>query len=206
MAEIKAIIFDLGNVLINYSFDRAFQKWAELTDHPPEFFATNFQYDETLWQFERGQITPEEYHQYLSKTMNISGDWDYEIFKEGWIFVNIGLNQKAVELLPLLEKKYLLYVLSNTNELHIESVTKDYPHLFRHFKQKFYSHDLSVRKPDAEIYEKVIKIIDLPPHEILFIDDMVENIRGAEQVGIQGIVMPSPAELKEILIKNGILE
>ncbi|MHA1674635.1 MAG: HAD family hydrolase [Promethearchaeota archaeon] len=206
MTEIKAIIFDLGKVLINYSFDRAFQKWAELTGHPPEFFANNFQYNETLWQFERGQITPEEYFQYLSKSMKFPADWDYKIFKEGWISVNIGLIQETVDLLPLLKKKYSLYVLSNTNKLHIESVTKDYPQLFLHFKQKFYSHDLSARKPDAEIYEKVIKIIDLPPHEILFIDDMVDNIKGAEKTGIKGIVMITASELKENLKKLGILE
>jgi len=116
--------------------------------------------------------------------MKISGDWDYEIFKEGWIFVNIELNQEVVDLLPLLEKKYSLFALSNTNKLHIESVKQDYPHLFQYFKQGFYSNELSARKPDTEIYEKVFKMIDLPPHEVLFIDDMVENIRGAERAGI----------------------
>ncbi|TFH31178.1 MAG: HAD family phosphatase [Promethearchaeota archaeon] len=204
MINIKAIIFDLGNVLIDYSFHRAFHKWAELTLHPQDFFASQFQYDETLWQFERGQITPREYYQYLSQSMQIT--WDYDMFKQGWIFVNIGLIQEMVALLPILSEKFSLYVLSNTNELHIESVKHEFPQIFRYFKQEFYSHELSARKPDAEIYDKVIQMINLPPHEILFIDDMEENIRGAERAGIHGIVMSSATELKQELVKLGILD
>ncbi len=194
VVPIKAIIFDLGNVLINYSFERAFEKWAELTGYPQTHFKSRFSYDNaTLYAFEQGKISPSEYFEYLTTLFGIQ--WTFEQFQEGWLFTNIGVNTIMLPILDFLKTDYKIYALSNINELHAQNIIERFPQLFSYFEKCFFSHDLSSRKPQKEIYQKVINLIKLKPEELLFIDDMEINIEGAKKVGIKVIQMHSKSQL-----------
>ena len=86
---VDAILFDLGNVLINYTFARTFEKWAELTPHSLRFFQSKFQFDQKLFEYEVGSISSEEYFAYLTALFEI--DWKFEIFEQGWNNIHIGV-------------------------------------------------------------------------------------------------------------------
>ncbi len=201
---IKAILFDLGNVLINYSFDRAFVKWAELTSHPKELFKSHFNYeDPELHQLEKGNISPQDYHKILSEKLEIS--WEYSHFVEGWNYVNIGVNEDLFPVLETLKKKFPLYVLSNTNLLHANNITSRFPKLFSYFKKNFFSHELHARKPDREIFDQIITSLHLEASELLFIDDLIANVQGAQNIGITAILMESNTQLISKLATMGLL-
>ena len=86
--------------------------------------------------------------------------------------------------------KYRLFLLSNTNDLHIESVKNSvgipfFTEFKNCFEQFYLSHEINLRKPDTEIYEFVLKSNQLSPDETLFVDDLKENTVGASLLGIQ---------------------
>ena len=205
MTHIEAIIFDLGGVLINYSFERAFKMWAKLTIHTAEHFRSRFSYEDViLHEFEKGQITAHEYYVHLTNILNVT--WTYDQFKAGWEYVNIDVNLKMLNLLQSLRTKYKLYVLSNTNELHAQDITQRFPELFSNFNFAYFSQDLHARKPNVEIYQKILNAIALEPQKVLFIDDLESNIVGAQKLGIIGIQMHSTPQVKEELKNIGILQ
>lgn len=202
--KIEGIIFDLGKVLIEYSFQRAFEKWAELTKNTNYLFEARFVYeDPTLHQYERGQITSNQYFQYLSHIMEIQ--WTFDQFKEGWVYTNIGVNQELIPLLEKLQKDYRLFILSNTNELHANNIMERFPYLFSYFETPFFSHQMNARKPEVLIYQKLLESIQILPEKLVFIDDLEKNLTTAEELGIKTIKMSSKTQLLEDLKSFGVI-
>ncbi|MHA1561890.1 MAG: HAD family hydrolase [Promethearchaeota archaeon] len=188
-----AIIFDWGNVLLDFSYDLTFKKWAELTQFDFEFFKTHFKFDKKLVEYEKGDISSEEYFNYITKLLDIS--WKFEVFSRGWNSIYIGINSQIASLLNRLKKNYKLYLLTNTNELHANCWKKNYPDILKSFDGIFCSHELHSHKPEPKIYRDVLKEIDIDPKYVLFVDDNKENILGAKQVGIDGIVAISAEQI-----------
>ena len=193
MVTYQAILFDFGNVILDFSYDLTFKKWAELTSFDYNFFRTHFKFDKKLVEFEKGDISSQDYFNYITKLLDIS--WDFETFESGWNCIYIGIDSQMTSLLKRLKQKYKLYLLTNTNELHANCWKKKYPDILINFNGIFCSHELHSHKPEPEIYEDVLKIIDIDPKYVLFVDDNKENILGAKQVGIDGIVAISAEQI-----------
>jgi len=187
------ILFDWGNVVLDFSYDLTFKKWAELTQFDFEFFKTHFKFDKKLVEFEKGNISSQEYFNYITKKLDIS--WKFETFVRGWNSIYIGINSQIVSLLKRLKKNYKLYLLTNTNELHANCWKKNYPDILKFFNGIFCSYELRSHKPEPKIFEDVLKEIDIDPKYVLFVDDNKENILGAKQVGIDGILAISAEQI-----------
>ncbi|MBN1801411.1 MAG: HAD family phosphatase [Candidatus Lokiarchaeota archaeon] len=200
VSPIKAIVFDLGDVLIEHSFTRAFLKWSELTQIPQDLFQEGFKYEDPLMErFERGQISAEDFFQHLTQKLNIN--WAFSEFKQGWLHAIDEVNPESYTLLEKLKARFELHVLSNTNELHAKDILVRFPKLFAYFNRIFFSNELYARKPEKEIYRKMIEQLDMPPEQILFIDDNERNLIGASEFGIQTVQMQSYSQLY-ISLKN----
>jgi putative hydrolase of the HAD superfamily len=107
-----------------------------------------------------------------------------------------------------LRQKYRIFLLSNTNETHLEWVDGYLRQVFgfdiQHFNQTFfekayYSHEIGLRKPNIAIYDWVAKEAQLEPSEILFIDDNTDNIEAAQRAHWQTILLPIGDEIVERL-------
>jgi len=120
---------------------------------------------------------------------------------------NLCLGKTTIETYSLIEiavKNVPIYALSNTNELHYESFIKD--PIFSFFKKLFLSFQMNMRKPEPEIYKKLILELNCDPSEILFIDDSVANIQAATTMGINTkLCLNSTVQLKEILLQYNLL-
>ena len=193
MVKYQAILFDFGNVVLDFSYDLTFKKWAELTPFDYNFFKNHFKFDNKLVEYEKGEISSQEYFNYVSKLLDIS--WNFEIFESGWNSIYVGINSKMGSLLKRLKPNYSLYLLTNTNELHANCWKEKYLDILINFDGIFCSHELHSHKPEREIYEDVLKKIDIDPKYVLFVDDNKENILGAKQVGIDGIVATSAEQI-----------
>ena len=113
-----------------------------------------------------------------------------ETIKEVWNSILKDFPLYRLEFLENLKEKYHLFLLSNTDSIHIqrfkENVGKQfYDRFFNSFKKMYYSYEMKMRKPDVEIYEFVLKEQNLNPSETLFIDDRQDNIESAAALGIQ---------------------
>ncbi|MGW1456739.1 HAD family hydrolase [Salegentibacter agarivorans] len=178
---IKTIIFDFGDVFINLDKPATMREMNkyEIEELSESLLNINQQY-------EKGLISSEEFvKSYQSEYTQLQT----EHFKNSWNAILIDFPEYRYQFLKKLseEKNHQLILLSNTNEIHIDWVKENVP-FFEDFKacfDAFYlSHEINFRKPDAEIYEFVLKQHGLKPQECLFIDDTKENTDAAKYLGI----------------------
>ncbi len=188
---LKNIIFDLGNVLIDIDFPRSEQALtALLGDDLLEKLKRNRQ-ENLFYEFEKGNVSED----FFIKTLQLLGEnISEQQIKDAYNAMLIGFKAERFEMLERLAKKYTLYVLSNTNKIHIDWVhqhlEKDlniHNYEAQYFKTVYYSHEIHLRKPDVEIYEYVLQNAGLKAEETLFIDDNYDNIVTAQSIGIQVI-------------------
>ncbi|MDN3596613.1 HAD family hydrolase [Zunongwangia endophytica] len=178
---IKTIIFDFGDIFINLdkaATPRALQQFG-IENLPESIIALNKEY-------EKGLISSEEFfNSYKTEFSKV----EKEAFLQSWNAILVDFPEYRLEFIKKLasEKDYQLILLSNTNEIHIDWV-KENVSFFNEFQQCFdafyLSYEINFRKPDANIYEYVLKQHQLKPNECLFIDDTKENTDAAAALGI----------------------
>jgi len=197
---IKAVIFDLGNVLVNYDVRKAARRFSEAGGISQlriwaHFFLSSFEQAYT-----RGEISTREF--YEAATRIFKNPIPYETFKHYWndiFWENPGMER----LLIRLKKHYPLYLISNTNALHFTYIKKHFK-LLRHFKKMFPSHEVGARKPETRIYKRVLRKIRLRPEQTVFIDDMKSFIEGAKRAGMNTVRFRSLKQLIRDLKQFGI--
>jgi len=182
-SKIKAVIFDLGNVLVNYDVKKAARRFSEAGGISQLRIWAHFFLSKFEQAYTRGEISTREF--YREATRVFKNPIPYKTFKHYWndiFWENPGMER----LLVRLKKHYPLYLISNTNALHYNYIRKNF-RLLRHFKRKFPSHEVGARKPDLKIYQRVLRRIGLRPEETVFIDDMKSFIEGAKKAGMNTI-------------------
>jgi putative hydrolase of the HAD superfamily len=179
---IDTIIFDFGDVFIN--LDKKATP-AALKKLGLEKWST--QIDSLNFNFEKGLITRTDFLQGLNKLVPNATQ---EEILEAWNGVLLDFPMYRLEFLEKLSKKYRLFLLSNTDSIHInhfrERNGEEFYNRFHNcFKKVYFSYDLGMRKPDEEIYKFIIQENNLNPETTLFVDDNFDNIKSAEKVGLQ---------------------
>ena len=181
---IKNIVFDFGDVFINLDKEATFKRLKELGVN--EF---TIELLELAKQYEMGMITTQEFVNTFKNYFPSISETD---FKNAWNSMLLDFPLYRLSFLKLLanSKKYRIFLLSNTNDLHISWIQKTWGRkLFSEFKncfEKFYlSHEINLRKPNKNIYEFVIESNKLKPEETFFVDDTEENTVVANKLGIK---------------------
>ncbi len=200
-SRIKAVIFDMGNVLLNYDARKAARQFAKACDVPLWKVWLHFFTSPTEKAFTRGEISSTAFYRHAKQALKIPVD--YKTFCHYWN--DIFWENKGIEavLRRLRKKKYPLYVISNTNRLHFNHIKKKFK-ILRYFKKTFPSHEVGSRKPDREIYRKVLARIQWRPEETVFIDDAREFVDGAKRVGMHAVRYRNPRQLVKDLRRLGI--
>ena len=182
---IRAILFDLGNVLIDIDFYRCARFWSDRSGVPAETLASRFRIDKTYRDFECGRIAASDYFVALRRMLGI--DLPDEDMRQGWNAIIRGEKHGIRDCLVGLARRYPLYVLTNTNPEHEIVWRNAHQDLLSHFVGVFVSSRMGFRKPDVEVYHTTAQSIGLPCEQILFFDDIEENIIGARQCGMSAV-------------------
>lgn len=201
---IKALIFDLGNVLISFDHQIAARKVVSFSKIPPgEIFSLFFDSDITGF-FEEGKISSQDF--YLEVKERLGLKLDYSQFSLIWneIFFLTEDNLAVYHLAKGLRKKYKVALLSNINILHFEYL-KDNFSIFDIFHNILTSFELGLRKPDPLIYRKAIDVLGVSPDEVFYTDDRDELIAVASKLGIHSYVFRNFERLKQDLLGCGII-
>lgn len=199
-SSIKAVIFDLGNVLVNYDVEKAARRFSAVSCLSTRQIWKRFFLSKFEQAYTRGEISTKEFHGIACKILGVS--MPLAAFRHFWndiFWENPGMDK----LLARIRKHYPLYLISNTNRMHFTYIKKHFK-LLRHFKKKFPSHEVGARKPDLKIYRRVLKKIGLRPQETVFIDDMKSFIRGARKAGMHAIHFKARRQLVRDLRSLGI--
>ncbi|MGV3774554.1 MAG: HAD family hydrolase [Verrucomicrobiales bacterium] len=184
MHKPKAIVFDLGRVLLEFDYTRAARNIAcHCTLGEVELKAALDQ-SPLLFRYETGLMTTAEFFAEVQKLSTFSRDYQTFAPLFGDIFSEIP---RMIELNRTLRKAGLpTYIFSNTNELAIEHIRERYP-FFSEFTDYILSYEHRSMKPDSVIYGVVEQRTGMSGNDILYIDDRIENIEAGEKRGWQVI-------------------
>lgn len=185
--NIKNIVFDLGGVLINLDFDRALKAFKKAGFENIEEQLQSFNREGIFMQYELGNISSDEFRSAIREKANVALT-DREI-DDMWNLILVNIPHEKLKLILELRSKYMVYLLSNTNQIHWEYTCENAftYHGFRvndYFEETFLSFEMHLAKPDKTIFEKMLQDANLIPEETLFIDDSKANCKAAECVGI----------------------
>lgn len=213
MSNIKNIIFDLGNVIIDLDMERFDKSMKALWGTHYENARIESEKRQFFEKFETGDISPENFiwnWQHIYDQLESKGSTLLEpnaIIKT-WNSMLGPIHPARFEMLKRLKAKYKLYIYSNTNSIHIEWVNRylksEYQSSIPDFEKKYfekvyYSHIIRARKPHIDGFLWILDDADLVAEETLFIDDKMENIEGAKLAGIQGLHHPVGKEIVDVL-------
>ena len=188
--SIKNIIFDLGNVIINIDTERTAAEMRKLGFKDFEKTYSLLSQTNLFDSLEKGLITPEKFHNEINS--QLINKVSSEKIDKAWGAMLLDFPKERIELLQKLNKKYRLFLLSNTNEIHFHQYNNDLINQFGFglnslFEKAYYSFELGMRKPDTEIFEYALNDSNLNPFETLFIDDLDKNIETASRLGLNTI-------------------
>ncbi|MDR6808963.1 putative hydrolase of the HAD superfamily [Dyadobacter sp. BE34] len=202
--QIRNIIFDLGDVILNIDVPIASKSFADLSGREQHEILTIFKESEIFRQFETGLMDEPTFRNYVREILNFP-DLSDEAIDTAWNSLLLDLPPERVELLKKLAKKYRLFLLSNTSSIHITQVNKileastGIEKLEDLFEIVFLSYEMGLMKPDPRIYQEVLAKAGLKAEETLFLDDNADNIRSASQLGIETIHVQKPVTILEYL-------
>lgn len=198
---IKHIIFDLGNVLVHIHPQRAMDEFAQRYHLGREVVASFFLSEEHL-HYMQGHYSTAEYFDRLRKRFGV--EISDEEMTRIWNRV-IGTPKEGIpEMVNALSRRFTLSVCSNTDPVHWQYCLENYLFL-RKFKFFFLSFEMGIIKPNRRVFEKMLNTLKSPAGDCLFIDDTMENIHTAEEMGFKTIHGEEPEKIKQELIQLGVL-
>jgi len=201
--SVKAIIFDLGNVLIDFDHTIAAKKISQFTDKSPEEIFNLFFDSELTGLFEEGKISPQDFFLKIKEMLNLK--LDYAAFVPIWneIFFLSEKNREVYNLAQALSNRYRLALLSNINILHFDYLKKNFP-VFRVFHHIITSYEVGSRKPHPLIYQKTLAVLEVLPQEVFYTDDRPELTQSARNLGIRSFVFQNIEQLKRDLLDANV--
>lgn len=185
----KNIIFDFGGVIIRIDYNKIPQTFRSYGVADFDALYTQKRQDRVFDELEKGTITPAVFRDRIRTMAGIPLSDDQ--IDKAWNAILIDLPKANIDVLRKLRQSHRLFLLSNTNEIHekafMEIIMRDYGKnvLDEVFEKIYLSHHLNMRKPDAEIFEKVMRENNLKANETLFVDDSIQHIQGAEKAGLK---------------------
>jgi glucose-1-phosphatase len=196
--SVSAIIFDLGNVLINIDFDRVFQGWASSLEQSVDEIRRRFEFDDFYRAHERGEINGHDYYQHVLNLLSVK--FSFEEFLSGWNEVFVEESPGMAELLRQLKTQTPLYGLTNTNNLHHNEWVVRYSRILKHVRKVYVSSELACRKPEPEIFKAVdLDIGTVKSDQVIFFDDSLVNVEGARRYGWSAFQTTNSRQIQSIL-------
>jgi glucose-1-phosphatase len=203
LSGIKNIIFDLGGVLLDLDFMApvdAFRKLGAIND--------SFDYRKAIshpdfLNFELGNISPSEFRDRIREILGNNQLRDTEIDR-AWCSMLVSMPGEKVELLKQLAPVYRLFLFSNTNAIHMDYFKRRFEEehhipIESLFEKTYYSNEIHDRKPLTSAFAKVAESASIKPMETLFVDDFVQNIEAARNLGFKILHYIPGTDLNQIL-------
>jgi len=197
----KAVIFDLGRVLIDFDFERGYRALEGLCPHAAAEIPRRLASTGLVERFETGRIEPRDFVAQMCSALDL--EIDYGRFCRIWtsIFTETLIPES---LLAGLAARYRLLLLSNTNVIHFEGLRASHSRLLRHFDELILSYEVGAMKPQPEIYQAAIASAGCRPEECFYTDDIAQFVTAARSLGIDGVQFQSAGQLQRELQARGI--
>jgi len=199
--KLRAIIFDIGRVLVRVDVARAMQGLVSGTGLSPAELWSAIEKDPRWSDWQEGRIAPRDWYLHLAE--RLGGGLTFEKFTEVW--------NRALDPVPIhedaffkpLSKRYRLALLSNTDPIHVQYLEATYS-FFAFFPVRIYSCAVGASKPSPLIYREALRALKVKAEDAVYIDDIPAYVNAAQRLGMGGIQFRSPAQLASDLKSFGI--
>lgn len=193
------IFIDFGGVLYEINVRRTIDAMAAFSALDAEALA-GMANDSIFSEYERGEIGTSQFRSRAKELFRLEcTDGSFEgKFEAAWNSTLVAKYSDAEENVLKLKQFGRIFLLSNTNDLHLSKFRPECARLFSLFDGLFFSHELGLAKPDPRIYEHVLHQTASPAHQSIFIDDIAANVSAAEACGIRSFLV-GPGKLSDIL-------
>ncbi len=197
-AKVKNIIFDLGGVLLNINYKASIEAFKAIGIRDFEKLYTQAQQSSLFDDFEVGRISPAEFRDGLRVQSGVAMP-DQEI-DDAWNAMLLDFPKKRLDFLKQMSVQYRCFLLSNTNDIHIESferqmesdgILNDFQNVF---EGHYYSSSIGKRKPNPDTFLWVCEQHQLVPEDTLFIDDSIQHVHGAKEADLQAHFLDTSKE------------
>ncbi|MCP9751240.1 HAD family phosphatase [Ferruginibacter sp. HRS2-29] len=202
MATTKNILFDLGGVLLNINYHNTQQAFKDLGFHDFEEMYTQYTADALFDDLETGKVSADEFYDKIMEKRGEGITRPQVTF--AWNNMLLDFRESSLGFLEKLSERYKLFLLSNTNEIHLDAFEEilkrqvGLESLDKFFSKAYYSHRVKLRKPNRDIFEFVLADAGIKAEETLFIDDSWNNIEAAKKLGFKTHLL-LPGEMIENL-------
>jgi glucose-1-phosphatase len=190
--KVRAIIFDIGRVLIRIDASRAMKGMATGLSLSPEELWSAIEKDPRWKDWQEGRIAARDWHLHMKQ--RFGGSATFEEFTKTW---NLVLDPEPIhdnELFEKLSKNYRLALLSNTDPIHVAHMESQYDFL-TYFPARIYSCAVGATKPNPLIYREALRACRVRAEEAVYIDDIAAYVEAAQRLGMVGIQFESPRQL-----------
>lgn len=205
LADIDAIIFDLGGVIINICYENTVEAFSQLCGFDASSLYTQRNQTELFDQYEMGRISSDEFRLGLRDILELADVAD-DLLDQAWNAMLLDIPQERVDWLKTIAQTKRTFLLSNTNEIHklafdqifCETFSAELGNLDDLFEKAYFSHVMGDRKPYPSSFKSVIAEQSLVADRTLFIDDSIQHIEGAQTVGLRTLHMTNGLTLNTV--------
>lgn len=207
MKGIKQVLFDLGGVLYHIDYTLSIKAFELLgIDDFDEHFSQQ-QQNGMFDKLETGELNTIDF---IDGMMKILPDSNEKEIMVAWNAMLLGLPKKNLEFIHNLSMHMPIYLLSNTNGIHIQHIEKELSQSFgiqsikSLFTKTYLSHEIGLRKPNKEAFEWVLSDANINAHETLYIDDSIQHINSAKDLGINSMLWEQNKPLRALFLGKAL--
>lgn len=196
-------VFDIGNVLIKLAYERVLARICASSDLDRDRLVRLMEAAGGYRDLERGLVSFEAFHQALRERGGYRGE--LEELRSVWSDFFEGPVEGMQELLERVRERYQVAFLSNSNSVHEQVIAEQFGLFFRKDEPLLYSHQLRMAKPDPGIFRHLLERLGSGAGEVIYTDDLLENVRAATDIGIRAYLFEGALELERQLELDGLL-
>ena len=202
-ASLRALLFDLGGVVLAIDAARPLAAWQAHSRLPPERLRERFGIDEPYCLHETGRLDDAGWFAHVRERLEL--DCEDAAVCAGWNALLVGEIAETAALIDQVRTRLPCYALSNTNGAHLAEMRQRFPTLLPRFDRVFASHEIGHRKPSPQAFHHVLREIGASPPEVLFFDDLPANVDAARALGLQAVLVQGPADVRGALAQHGLV-
>jgi HAD superfamily hydrolase (TIGR01509 family) len=203
MPAINWFLFDLGNVVLKLAYERVIAAVCADASVGREELLRIFEAPGGYRDMERGGVTFNDFHEHLRRRAGYRGT--NETFRRVWQDFFDGPVPAIEEVLERVRARYRVAFLSNSNEVHAELIPRRFAALFAADDRFIFSHRYGLAKPDKEMFHRALELIGSLPQQVVFVDDLLENVEAARAIGMTAYQFTDSLSLLKALESDRLL-
>lgn len=192
---ISTIFFDIGNVLVGFDHHRIWQRLADFSPYSPQEIQQRIQETRLMPLHETGKLSPQQLFHAFQQQIRLDTALSYQRFSLLWADI-FWENLPMIDLAQKLRAHYMVGLLSNTGEIHWNWLVSRFA-IFRQIDLRILSFQVGCMKPDPQIFQEAIRQAHVQPEQCAYLDDIQAYIETSRKLGMYGIHVQSPEQVRE---------